>query len=49
MRRLLFWATIASGAIAAYLMFKRGESLGTIASEATTHPFSTLAHELKRV
>ena len=48
MRKLLFWTTILSGAAAAYLMFKRGESLSTIATEATQNPFGALAHELKR-
>lgn len=48
MRKLLFWATIASGAVAAYLMFKRGESLGTIADRAIAHPVGTLLDELKR-
>ena len=48
MRKLLFWTTILSGAVAAYLMFKRGESFDTIASKATQHPFGALADELKR-
>ena len=49
MRKVIFWTTILSGAIAAYLMFKRGESLGTIASQATTNPVGSLLGELKRV
>ena len=47
MRRLLFWATVASGAAAAYLMYKRGESVGTIASKAISNPVGTLAGELR--
>ena len=48
MRKLIFWTTIASGAVAAYLMLKRGESLGTVAVQATTNPVGTLLHEVRR-
>ena len=46
MKRLFFWATIASGALAAYLMYKRGESIGSIAKQTLTNPVGTLAHEV---
>ena len=49
MRKFILWTTVISGAIAAYLMLKRGESLGTIASQTTQHPVGTLVAELKRV
>ena len=42
-----FWVTVASGAIAAYLMYRRGESLSTIADETLHHPVSSLVHEAK--
>ena len=48
MRRLLFWGSILSGAAAAYLMYKRGESLGTILKSATTDPVGTLVSEVKQ-
>ena len=47
MKRILFWATIASGVAAAYLMIRRGESLGTIARKTLTNPIGTLVTELK--
>ena len=47
MRKVLFWGTVASGAIAAYLMFKRGEKLGTIAKNATLNPVGSLVTELR--
>jgi hypothetical protein len=47
MKRFLFFATIAAGVTAAYLMQKRGESLGTILKKAITNPLGTLAEELK--
>ncbi len=47
MKRLLLWGTIISGLVAAYLMFKRGEKLGTIAEKAINHPVGTLVDELK--
>ena len=47
MKRFLFIATIAAGVTAAYLMQKRGESLGTILKKAITNPLGALAEELK--
>lgn len=47
MRKLFFWATIVSGAAAAILMLRRGESLGTVAKESIRHPFGSLVTELK--
>ena len=47
MRRLFFWTTILSGALAAHLMLKRGESVGTVVSKTTTNPIGSLVNELK--
>ena len=49
MRRVLFWATVASGAVAAYLMMRRGESIGTIAQRAIGNPVGSLVSELRSV
>jgi len=49
MRRLFFAAMAVSGAVAAVLMFKRGEKLGTIAKTATRHPVRSLVQELRTV
>ena len=46
-RKLIFFATIASGVIAAYLMYRRGESLGTIARQAITNPIGSMVTEVK--
>ena len=48
MRKLIFWGTIASGAIAAYMMYKRGEKLGSIALHTATNPLGSLVTELRR-
>lgn len=48
MKRLTFWLTLAAGATAAYLMYRRGESLPHIAKEAMTNPVGTFASELKQ-
>jgi hypothetical protein len=47
MSRLILFATIASGVIAAYLMYRRGEPLGTIAKQAITNPVGSLMTEVK--
>ena len=47
MRKLIVWGTILSGAIAAYLMYKRGTPLGDIAKRTIAHPVGSLVHELK--
>jgi hypothetical protein len=46
-KQLILFATVASGCIAAYLMYRRGESLGTIARQAITNPFGSLVSEVK--
>ena len=47
MRKLLFWVAVASGATAAYLMYKRGVPVTDIATNAIQHPFGALKHELR--
>lgn len=47
MKRLSFWITLFAGATAAYLMYKRGESLPNIAKNAMTNPLGTFAKEVK--
>ena len=46
MRRLILWATVISGVAAAYLMYRRGESVGTIASKTMSNPVGSLASEI---
>jgi len=43
--RVIFYATIASGLVAAYLMYRRGESLGTIARRTVTNPVGSMISE----
>jgi hypothetical protein len=47
MKKFLFWGTLIAGVTAAYLMYRRGESLGTIAAQAVTNPVGSLVTELK--
>ncbi len=47
MKRFFVWASLLSGAAAAYLMDRRGESLATIAKKILNHPVGTLATEIK--
>jgi hypothetical protein len=46
MKRALFWGTIVAGAVAAYLMYRRGEAMGTIAVRTVTNPIGSLVTEL---
>ena len=48
MRRIFFWATILSGAAAAYLMYRRGQPFSQIAEQTLTHPIGSLASEIKQ-
>ncbi len=49
LRKMFVVATIASGAVAAYLMYKRGESLPAIAVKAVTNPVGSLVSEMQSV
>ena len=46
-RKLILLATVASGFVAAYLMYRRGASLGSIASQTLTNPVGSLVSEVK--
>lgn len=48
MKRIFFWATLLSGAAAAYLMYRRGEPVSQIAKRTLAHPIGSLASELKQ-
>ncbi len=47
MRRPFFWGTLIAGAVAAYLMYRRGESLDTIAQRSIGNPVGSLVSELE--
>jgi membrane protease YdiL (CAAX protease family) len=47
MKRALFWGTLVAGAVAAYMMYRRGESLGVIAAHTVINPVGSLVTELK--
>jgi hypothetical protein len=49
LRKLFVFATIASGVAAAYLMYRRGEKLGTIATRTITNPVGSLIAEVSGV
>ena len=46
-KRIFFWATVVSGVLEAYLMYRRGEDWQTIAKESTRHPIGTMINEVK--
>jgi len=46
--RIIFFATIASGVLAAYLMYRRGESLGSIARQTVSNPVGSLLSEVSK-
>jgi hypothetical protein len=46
MRKVIFGGTVIAGVAAAYLMYRRGESLGTIAGRTVTSPVGSLVTEL---
>lgn len=48
MKRAAYWLTLLAGATAAYLMFRRGESLPTIAKKTMMNPIGTFAQEIKQ-
>jgi membrane protease YdiL (CAAX protease family) len=45
--RVILYATVISGFVAAYLMYRRGESLVSIASKTVTNPVGSLVSEVK--
>jgi hypothetical protein len=47
--KLIVCATVISGFVAAYLMYKRGESLVAIARKLVTNPVGSLVSEVHNV
>ena len=47
LQKAILWATVVSGFVAAYLMYRRGESLGSIAKQTITNPVGSLVSEVK--
>jgi hypothetical protein len=47
MKRAFFWGTLIAGAVAGYMMYRRGESLGIIAARTVTNPVGSLVTELR--
>ncbi len=48
MKRFFYWASIAAGVAAAYLMYRRGESVGTIAQKTMSNPVDSLVNEVQQ-
>jgi hypothetical protein len=46
-RKLIAFATVVSGLIAAYMMYRRGASLPSIAKRTVTNPVGSLISEVK--
>jgi hypothetical protein len=46
MRRFILWTTILSGAVAAYLLYRRGVPLDQIAKDVTSNPIGSMVSEL---
>ena len=47
MRKLITYGTLVAGAVAAYMMYKRGETLGTIAKKTALNPVGSLISEMR--
>jgi hypothetical protein len=47
--KVILYATVISGFVAAYLMFRRGESLVSIARKSVSNPVGSLVSEVKNV
>lgn len=47
MRKIIFWTTITAGAVAAYLMYRRGASVSTIARESIENPVGSFVREAR--
>ena len=46
-QKVILWTTVISGFVAAYLMYRRGESLGAIAKQTITNPIGSFVSEVK--
>jgi hypothetical protein len=47
--KIVLYATVISGFVAAYLMYRRGESMVSIARKTVTNPVGSLVSEVKNV
>jgi hypothetical protein len=47
--KVILYATVISGIVAAYLMYRRGESMVSIARKTVTNPVGSLVSEVKNV
>jgi hypothetical protein len=47
--KVILYATVISGIVAAYLMYRRGESMFSIARKTVTNPVGSLVSEVKNV
>jgi hypothetical protein len=47
--KIIVYATVISGLVAAYLMYKRGESLVAIARKTVINPVGSLVSEVQNV
>ena len=47
--KVVLYATVISGFVAAYLMYRRGESVVSIARKTVTNPVGSLVAEVKNV
>jgi hypothetical protein len=47
LNKVILYATVISGFLAAYLMYRRGESVVTIATKTVTSPVGSLVTEVK--
>ena len=48
MKRVIYWATIAAGVTAAYLMYRRGVPVLQIAQKAAMNPLGALVNEVQQ-
>ena len=48
MKRAIYWGSILAGVVAAYLMYRRGESLPKIAQKALSNPVGSLVNEVQQ-
>lgn len=48
MKRIFVWGTVVAGSLAAYLMLRRGEKLGTVAARVVSNPVGSFADEVKQ-
>lgn len=47
MRKVIILGMVVSGIVAAYLMYRRGESIPSIAKQTVTNPVGSLVTEVK--